>query len=100
MQSAYLWSADGQSIGALEEAALEDECRVALSLTSEHTKRLLTIEAKRLSELDFALLLRDRFDGLYLRKNPDGTLRSRPGDVRLLKAVYRSLRARVGSSID
>lgn len=93
MQDTYLWNADGQSIEAVAQDAFKDECAVALNLTPEHTRRLLAAEAKRMSEFDFLLLLKDRFDGLYFKKDPDGALRSRPGDVRLLKAVYRSLRA-------
>jgi hypothetical protein len=48
---------------------------VALGRTPEHTRRLLAAEAKRTSELEFALLLKDRFDGLYWRKNPTGRYR-------------------------
>jgi hypothetical protein len=89
----YLWEADGQSAASVIEANIADACDAALNLTPEHTIRVLAKEAARISELDFATLLLERFDGLFWTKNPDGTARPDQGDVRLLKAVYRMLRA-------
>lgn len=93
MQSAYLWERDNQSSETVAEAKLKKECLAALELTPEPTKRALAKEALRLSELDFAILLRDKFDGLYWGKNPDGTPRPDPGDIRFLKVMYKSLRS-------
>lgn len=92
MRQASLWQEDGQSNRSVTDANLAAECEAALDSTPEHTKLLLAREAMRMSELDFAILLKDRFDGLFWSKNPDGTARPRPGDVRLVKAVYRSLK--------
>jgi len=94
MQAAYFWNADVQSLAAVNEVNHTAECLAALDLTPEHTKRLLEIEAKRLSELDFAKLLRDRFDGLFWSKNPDGSARPSPSNATLVKSVYRTLRSR------
>ena len=92
MRAAYLWTDDGQSSQAVEEAAFATECSDLLAQTPEITKRRLALEAARLSELDFVLLLRDQFDGLYLKTNPDGSLRAQTTDVRVVKAVYRALK--------
>jgi hypothetical protein len=62
-----------------------------LDATPGDAKRLLAQEAKRLSEIDFRALLRDPFDELYWRKNPDGTPRCRT-DLWLSKRVYEFLR--------
>ncbi len=93
MQAAYLWQEDGLSRRTAHKTALEKECAAALAATSGFTKWRLRRAARRCSELDFATLLRDRFNGLYWTKNPDST--PRPGSsVALLKAVYRALRKR------
>ncbi len=59
--------------------------------TPEFTRRLLAKEAKSLSQLDFAILLKDRFEGLYWSKNP----RRHPALVQELdarQAIYLALR--------
>jgi hypothetical protein len=94
MQSAFLWNADGQSTVTIARNGLREECDAVLNSMPEFTKRRLAQEAKRLSELDFVMLLRDNYDGLYFKKNPDGTPRERSGNVELLKAIYRALRMR------
>jgi hypothetical protein len=70
MQAAGLWREDGQSNEDIGEAALAAEIKAALGATPEHTLRVLAQEARRLSELDFVKLIKERFDGLYWTRNP------------------------------
>ena len=92
MQQAREWNADSQSCAAIHEENLFTECRAALDATPEMTRKLLAREAKQNSELGFVMILRDRFDGLYVKKGPDGTDWSKPYDIRLIKAIYKALR--------
>jgi hypothetical protein len=91
MHQRLLWNDCSRPIMATETDRLASECAEVLAQTPELTRRLLTKEAKRLSELDFAALLRDRFEGLYWSRNPDGTQRSRKNAM-LVQAVYLTLR--------
>lgn len=91
MQKAYLWQPDGRSSAEVAEAELEAVCAALIELTPEHTKLLLARDAKRLSEFDFWLLLRDRFDGLCVSRNPDGT--PRRFDIIVVRGVYQLLRS-------
>lgn len=91
MHRRLIWNASSQSIAKEMAGLLASECNSILAQTPDFTRRLLEQEAKRLSELDFVLLLRDRFEGLYLSKNPDGSLRPHR-NIALVQAIYRSLK--------
>lgn len=88
----HCWGDSGQSLAETAEIAMTADAQTALRQTPEHTARVLANAVSDMSELDFAELLLNRFDGLFWTKNPDGSLRASQGDVSLLKAVYRELR--------
>lgn len=91
MQAAWLWDEMGRSRQAVEEERLAKESAAALAAVSAFTRWRLRRAARRKSELDFAILLRDRFGGLFWTKNPDGSRRP-DSSVALVQAVYRALR--------
>lgn len=92
MENALLWQADGQTRREVEEAALAVDCAAVLAATPELLRNRLRKEAKRLSMLDFVHLLGTRYEGLYLKTNPDGSDRVPEGDGRILMEVYKALR--------
>ena len=96
MQQAHLWERDGRSSEAVRKELISEKSDSLLKDTPEMTIRILRREAKHSSELDFVVLLRDQFDGLFIRKNPGGTERtgqSDPLDILAIKEIYRKLRS-------
>lgn len=91
MQAAWLWDEEGRSRQAVEEERIARESATALAAISGFTRWRLRRAARRKSELDFAVFLRDRCGGLFLSKNADGSRRL-DSSVALLKSVYRTLR--------
>jgi hypothetical protein len=92
MRYACVWEDDGRNSSDVAAQATAAECAALLAQTPDLTKRVLAQEAPRLSEMDFVLLLRDEFDGLYLKKNPDGSRRPEPAPALVIRAIYRALR--------
>ncbi|WP_442754447.1 hypothetical protein ACNHKD_15850 [Methylocystis sp. JAN1] len=85
-----------------EEAAdqtLKQECETQLALVPELTKARLAKAAKGTSFINFSILLRDEFDGLFLTKFPDESGQERKErlgdmfDVILLSTIYEHLRS-------
>ncbi|CAN0383809.1 unnamed protein product, partial [Ectocarpus sp. 13 AM-2016] len=63
MQATYRWQDGGQSREEAEEEALAEECVAVLAATPRFTRWRLRRAAQRHSELAFATILRDRYDG-------------------------------------
>lgn len=96
MQQSGLWERDGRPSDAVRRELVSKKCDALLKNTPEMTVRILQRKAQNSSELDFVVLLREQFDGLYIRKYPDGTERtglSDPVEILVVKEIYRKLRS-------
>ena len=98
MREIYAWTADGQSQAEVAEVAFATSVAAALDETPEVAKRVLALEARHLTELEFWAFARNRYPELSWVNNPLGMPQA--GFLGLLKAVYRALRKNEGSSHD
>lgn len=94
MKSLHLWNAEGEDLGTLLSAEREERIEEWWEKTPELLRRQLAAEAEKVDFMDFFLLLRDRYQSLYLTRTPEGKeLRSGELDTLVTQALYKKLRS-------
>lgn len=92
MQKLGFWDEKGRDFDSLYNEWLQESAVLLLDATPQLLRQRLRKMARKMDHVEFAVLLRDQFDGLYCKSNPDGTLRSKSEqDTRLPFLIHKLL---------
>ena len=80
MQRAYLWNNETQVYEELNGHKASQNSIAAIHSTPKLVQKRIARDSRGMSELEFVSLLRDKYDGLYIRKDTVS--------IRALKAIY------------